>query len=408
VTDDLTAMRLQSLMGNEFRLVFPMNTLDEIQSPNSIRKDLPGYYLALATRREDHDLLWLLAEILPQLLSTEVESTAVEWEKLARMVFKEVFGAFKTAPPLGIGDDLPSLWAAAWRWTRYALTLSSKEIDAYFDPGLPWKPILVRARQILQSYFAHDAQKHLISAQVERIFPSTEGNKPRFTSSDDLRRLSNLFDVELPPGYQDARRYTGKPEHLTAVVRALLRGEQPRVDVEVGPYDAAKRENAAAVDDMRRMMRELEGMYLEKRAEAPGAPDRIQNDLKSLTTRCGGDSGSVVLANLVGQPNTFVGGLCLLKEQQGKRYQIRYLWVDQDYRRSKVGSQLIENAINFAKEKGAQSIYVEIIPVLRDAIAAFRANGFRRMTNEEQKPDMEMRIVYKLEFEGLRALPQKN
>lgn len=382
VVDDLTALLVLKTMGKEGRPVFPMNTREAIQRPeSSARRELPAYYLALATRRNEYEFTWFMQESLPWFLSMEVETTAIEWVRLARRL-ADVVLTCSAAWDSAAQPDVGAMWADAWRWVWYALTLDKNSIDTYFDQGLPWGPILNRARKLLQSHFAHKDQEHILLRQIRRLFRSEHGGTRLSVTPASLKQLCELFDVSLDGAYVNADRYTDKPNHLVRVLQAALLDEPPKIEIEVESYDPADPSSEHAAKAVKRLILELERMYDEMAGEARGAVERIEEDLRHLADRYGGKNGCIVLASLAEQKGSFIGGLCLRRmgvEAGGAdlRFRICYLWVARDYRQSRAGSRLVEKAIELARAAGADSVYVELLPELKETIHFFEKKQFR-------------------------------
>jgi GNAT superfamily N-acetyltransferase len=388
VTDDFTAMKMIAMggMGANWRPVFPLNTREQIQDlRDPSRRDLPAYYLSLATQRKDRDFGDFMNEGLRWYYSTDVEHLAVAWQQLAMELAEIVSAACLISSPPGL--DLANLdneqrpaaaWAAAWRWAWYALTLDKHSIDAYTERLFNWQGILRRARNRLQSYFAQPERKNILEAQVKRLFSDDEDPGQKSISQDHLNELQRLFDVELPPGFQDARRYTGKLQHLISIMQAALMGHQPRIHAVITPFDLTEATAARACEFMRRLLLDLLRTYY----EIPHAPqekvNRAEEDIKDLEKVYGKGKGRILIAALKEEPEAYIGGLCL--EPMGQpptlRIQIRHVAVTRDYRSFGVGKKLVGDAIDFARSEQAESIYVELLPHLSATIDFFSSLRF--------------------------------
>jgi ribosomal protein S18 acetylase RimI-like enzyme len=390
--DDLTAMRVRFKLGSKACLVFPMNTPEAIQQ-KSARRELPLYHLSVAVRSRKPELVQFMDEALGRFLSTEVETTATAWFELAKDLLDKVDEMTRKTSARVI--EKAELWAQAWDWVRYTLTLDSKSIDSMSDTGLPFKPILRRARQLLQSYVGHKDNKDLVSDQVERFFTRSKDDAKAQILPEDMRKLCDLFDVQLEPKKARTHIYTGQQEHLAYVLRAALRGKEHAVVIDV--YDAAGTDNQIAVARNRELLRGLEGMYQSLGRDGLIAVKRMNRELDDAKSHFGGGNGVFIMAHLEEEPDHFVGTLCLSDLMKGK-CELRYLWVDPSFRGSAIGSRLINRAVGFTQNKSkCKAAVIEVLPSLTHAVELFVAAGFGYAS--ESRPKAEGRNVFELKFE---------
>jgi transcriptional regulator with XRE-family HTH domain len=386
--DDFMAYRLLHGMNGSGRSVFRANTRREIQGEDelipgvyeqasSARRELPQFYLSAATKASDRDFTAFISEGLVHFLSTEVETTAVAFKQLAVELADTILRVNIATRP---GDMSSQLWAEAWEWVWYALILDSKSIDSYYDAHLPWKPILRRARQLLQQDFSAQEQ---LEVQVARFYSDSR------ITAESLNRLCELFDVELGPEYRSPDRYTGRSGQLVSVLRSALRGEDHKILPRIIPFDWARPEHRIQKTALLSVLGKLDQMYNEMALAGGAALQRIATDIQNVDVDFSGDRGTFLLASVAEDDDAksknsldYVGGICLCRdhtatETQGSRWQIRNLWVDKEYRHHGIGGRLLDRAIAVVREKGATSAYVELLPDLMWPAHLVVSRGFR-------------------------------
>lgn len=120
------------------------------------------------------------------------------------------------------------------------------------------------------------------------------------------------------------------------------------------------------------------------------AVKRLDHDIGHLCEIYGGGTGKTLLARAIDEPDGFIGGVCLtgLKTET---CEIRYLWVEPEYRTRKVGKRIIDGAIKAASSAKCKSVYVEIIQQkLKTAYSLFTEMNFK---TSSRNPSQEGRTV---------------
>lgn len=143
VADEVTCL---SIIGSvkeleeSAKLVFPLATALSVQSQKT---ELPEFMLSIMVNRDpaDDPIFDYLRDALWQMLQTDVELLAGEYASLCSAL--EEFAVRHLPEPYGTN-------ASAREWAEYTLRLQQGFIDLYVDQCLPWKPILVRAIEILE------------------------------------------------------------------------------------------------------------------------------------------------------------------------------------------------------------------------------------------------------------------
>jgi GNAT superfamily N-acetyltransferase len=316
-----------------------------------------------------------MQDALRQFLSTEIETTASGWFKLAETLSKELHHLAEYTSlerHLADGGDAAAMqrradgraWLHAWEWVFYTLSLDSESIDSYNAFDLPWQPILIRARQLLQAHLGAEEQRNSLLAMAEFLGP---------TASE---RLTNLLGVEfdIPPEHQ------GNPssELIIDNLQKALRAEQPELSIEVHDYDPCH--TSVAKKGMTAILRELKTMYGEE--GFADAVKRLDHDIVKLCDLYGGIVGKILLARAIDEPDGFIGGVCLTGLTK-ESCEIRYLWVEPEYRTRKVGKRIIDSAIKAASAAECKSVYVEIIQQkLKTAYSLFTEMNFEASSRE--------------------------
>jgi hypothetical protein len=168
-TDEYTCLHILSELKNVGYSIFPMNSRRTGQDEKeSTRRELPQFYCSVGVDGNDREFHEFMQDALEQFVSTEIETTAHSWAELAGELVKKVSVISREQMPAHprstqlntkISHD-PSLRevlniANAWEWVFYTLSLDLKSIESYPNfNNLPWRPILLRARTLVQIHIA--------------------------------------------------------------------------------------------------------------------------------------------------------------------------------------------------------------------------------------------------------------
>lgn len=189
--DEFTCFKVLNLLGGSGIPVFLMNSrrLAEETGP---RRETPQYYISIAIKRGNESFREYIQDVLVQFLSTEIQTTANMWHLLGRMLINQIRSFSHFPQPL---TDSPiceaERWRLAWEWVKFTLHMDRTSIDAYTDPaGLPWKPILYRARQLMHNFFAEECGP-IIESQVK-----LQAGSSAEVDQDGFLQLKELFDID--------------------------------------------------------------------------------------------------------------------------------------------------------------------------------------------------------------------
>jgi GNAT superfamily N-acetyltransferase len=395
--DELSALKILQAMGARGCSIFPLNGGDA--SYDAVRRELPQYYCSLATKRSaPQEFNAFMRDALVQFLSTEIETTSNLWLQLAvaladtvRSVAIHVNREFRNAPDSSL--EAAQQWSDAWSWVFYTLHLTNRYINSYSDTILPWKPILRRARQLVQEHIKKD--RAMLDSLVELYFKSRV-NSSAVEDPAEFRRLSRQIDrlcelLDITDSLRDEDRrsqyYVAQPDRLVTAVENALVGEKPELPIEIGePHDPLNKAEQEQVAAMKSFMAELAEEYeklaftFEGRSAGAGrqAAKTLRKEMATLTradTRYGGRHGRIIIAR-EGTEGRVIGGVCITGLDK-KQCQFRYLWVSPLYRRLRIGAMMIDKAIGFAKDqKQCDEAFVEVLPDLKDATRLFINKGF--------------------------------
>ena len=87
--------------------------------------------------------------------------------------------------------------------------------------------------------------------------------------------------------------------------------------------------------------------------------------------------GQLGEAFFVASINGKIVGTVAIKQEDKRTALLRRLFVDSKYRREKIGSQLVERAIQFCREVGYEELIFKTTSRMADAIKLMRKRGFQ-------------------------------
>jgi GNAT superfamily N-acetyltransferase len=401
--DELLGFQILNAMGGQGFSVFPMNSRWAAQNIET-RRELPQYYLSIAMKRGRSERFQAyLREALVQFLSTEVQTTANLWVLVAKTLLAETanLNHFPYYPPGSLPLNKAQQWRLAWDWVKFTLHLDRMSIASYVDSaGLPWKPILESAAEQMKRYFAAN-EETIIAPQVDLSLARIQAGHA--STSSELDRLFDLFECQTDIG---AGRYPeGRNELIRTVhLRLLGRFREFRLD-SVREFDPADTTQTAQADHFaaRSLLRNLQGLY--EAMNKLESVARIEDEMKNLGTAYGGNRGRIILARSDEEDARVLGLICLAVNDfgQGKEAELRYIWVDSNYRHFGIGNRLTEYGIKLARDLGCVAVFAEILPELRDAVTLTQRYNFKLVPPDNRRPffrapDFADRLVYKLEL----------
>ena len=193
------------------------------------------------------------------------------------------------------------------------------------------------------------AETDLLKDFIECFWDSHEGKI----------RLCGVLDIQLRSSVRNLPK-----EFILEPLRRELTGARS-LPIKIGEYKPDS--NLIASRAMRRFMRLLQNLY-DGLGESKTV-ERLRDEIDALSSAkspYGGDFGLVILAGLDGN---FVGGACIRFDETVGMCEVRYLWVDPEYRGHGVGRQIIEEAIRLGNGSftsdgqifKSNGVYVEIL-----------------------------------------------
>jgi len=96
------------------------------------------------------------------------------------------------------------------------------------------------------------------------------------------------------------------------------------------------------------------------------------------------------------QDNDIVGTVALMPTKTQNLFELTKMAVSPEHRGSKIGQQLLQHCINFAKENGFMGLMLYSSTKLENAIYIYKKYGFREITMELNSPYLRSDI--KMEF----------
>ncbi len=130
--------------------------------------------------------------------------------------------------------------------------------------------------------------------------------------------------------------------------------------------------DSAASGEQLAAVRELFAEY----AAGVGQPscfEGFERELAGLPGEYAAPHGALLLASENGAP----AGCVALRRLAPDTAEIKRLYVRQPYRGLRLGRRLAESAIDAARAAGCARVMLDTLPAMREAIALYRALGFR-------------------------------
>ena len=371
--DELLSFKVLNspLLAGQGFSVFDMNSQRAARN-SDLRREMPQHYMSFAIKRErNDDFQDYVQDALTHFLSTEPETTAILWCKLAKQLLDEICSLTHFPQTLTTQDVLrrAERWRHAWEWVQYTLHLDRASIESFSNSSsLPWRPVLLRARTLMQTHFAESMT--ILQDQVKLSIPERRDGQ---ITSDELKRLYDLFDVEL----STVKQPEDEKEAIHNLHLALL-GSYRSLGIVIRECDAAA-SGQADLFATRGFLRSIQAMY-----ESMGRPEsakRINDDIDRLSDVYGGKKGRILLATSPDGGTSVALGVVFLDIKdirKSEEAELRFMWVRPVYRRHGVGSRLVAHGLELAKSLGCKSIRVEILPELQEAIDLVQRHGFVR------------------------------
>jgi len=103
------------------------------------------------------------------------------------------------------------------------------------------------------------------------------------------------------------------------------------------------------------------------------------NDIERVSENYAGEGETFFVAT---DGNRIVG-TAGIKREDDRQAMLRRIFVDPDYRKRRIGSQLIDKAVSFCKGQGYDEIIFKTTSRMSDAIRMCEANGFTKRAQIE-------------------------
>lgn len=419
LVDELTSIKCLQLLGDDGIPILPLSGRATTQS-DPLRRELPQYFVSFACPREQEELSGFLNDAWAQFLRTEVETTGRAYFNLYKQLIGLVTGVARhyVSRSNGAGPDSPQdLEAQKFRkaraWALYTLQLDRASLNA-FPPTDPWRPILERARKLVQDDIGNNGEQ--IKLQIDYSLSCTINRD----AHKALVSLREAFDIDLAREALDTTY--GKiltPEALQHAIRRALLGETEPMPVVVRFEKAVTAPRVKNV--IVPLLKELMSMY-ENRKE-PDAADGIDKLLKNWPGKFGTahsgvllaypEHGSAVKAEALesaggdGAAEHCSGCSCLgwISEGMFAEYcELRYLFVSSRLRGQHVGERIVQKAKETVIAEGGKGLVAYILPSVLEGILFFVRQGFKFESRPEQDaPAGRMVLYWKRQFDEQSA-----
>jgi len=105
-----------------------------------------------------------------------------------------------------------------------------------------------------------------------------------------------------------------------------------------------------------------------------GAEPKNIDDLKNIEKEYFKNGGTFLIAEV----NEKIVGTIAIKKEKNKVARLKRMFVDQKYRRQKIGQKLLDEILKFCKDKGYEKIILSTYPQMKAAIKFYKREGFKK------------------------------
>ncbi len=429
VTDEYVSLQvLKALAKSDARgiPVIKLSTRANAQAEGA-RRELPQYFASFATSRRQRELQEMITQAFQLFLATEIETTSTALADLYTELMKEVvpiveeFYTATTSKPNALVIQKAECFREAHSWALYTLALDQESIKNYPRTGMPWGPILERARYKVQERLGRQPER--INEQIDDVVEYDKSGRP--LSDRQFRSLCKIFDVDLS-GIPEAEReyiYEDRDVLVTTLQSALKGDPIPPLEPKTGIVDPTDPKAEITVKSvLYGSLWELLRMYTTRDfGKKNPASKELEKILQPQTLTESQESSSppeedeqervarkfkqVVIAWHGRHHTHYIGCACLIPRPTTQTssvpedLELRYTWVTPNFRRLGIGQHIIYAAHEYAKEKRYKYLIVQVLPVYFEGLLFFEKRGF---TRRKQKGD-ENRVV--LEYSVEKPFP---
>jgi len=385
VVDEYTSFQVLRELRGEGVPVIELSSRESIRKPGA-RRELPQYFLGFACSRRQRELQQMIDESFFLFLSTELETTANAMALLYGEVMKEIQSVaeyyFEPGKPLSEQEETALRFQYARSWALYSLALDREAIETYPRSGMPWRPILERARQIVQEELAED--EGTIKNQIN-LCSHYDENSP--LSHDRFRTLCELFDLPVPKLTYAQEQYVFEDRDMVLrTIQDVLQGKpvpplEPRIDT-IWPL------TQHAASTVSGFIAETSKMYKQHLGENNNASSEINRFFQSEDGpseryhKFSEEFLGVILASHGKHEPDYIGCACLRTykglEAKERELEICYLLVREAFRNLKIARYLLYTAHKIAKEQNYTALVFEALPEYFEGVLYLEKRHFER------------------------------
>jgi hypothetical protein len=407
VVDEYTATRVLKATKGAGRLALPLTSARTNRESKS-RREMPEFLMSIAYSRDVnkpreeffHDSLRIF-------MNTEVETTARLFADAFFLLADEVFAAIehlgewkkeKYSPEKAL-EYRHRVTATEYAWYSISLDRATVENPVAYEEL--WHRILRRARAIvLRDLFGEKR-----SNKTHQIIDAHLGRKssPFIETIEDLQPLTAYFDHDL--SLDDFRGLNR--DQLFNVLEQKLNPEASQGDiVSVIEIDQSKPLTVEEKYGVETLLKQLRMSYSEIALNLQEEEKNVVRGIIGTLSEKIDEARSwkapyaqILLAQA--SRNTPMGvdyqpaGLICIDSGEDHRCELRYLWVNERFRKKHIARLLLQKAIDTCSKQNCERIWVAMLPELEDAIDRVRAAGFK-LENPPAKdhPELEMRLYF--------------
>jgi GNAT superfamily N-acetyltransferase len=287
--------------------------------------------------------------------------------------------------------EMPALrFQYARSWVLYTLALDRKSVETYPNSGLPWRPILERARELVQKSVGADE----ITRQINYCTDFVPEDTP--LSHDQFRRLCEIFDLKEPPLKPAQWEYVLENRGMVLkTIQNTLEGKPvppliPKLDVISSLTEETQPVVSGFLGEMSKMYKRELGEHIDASWDIDNMLAAIEADRHTLPMRF----LKVVVASHGDKTRHYVGSVWMrlyeppkgVPKSEGKEMEFCYLFVLEAFRNLRIAQYLLYRLHQEASQDGCTALVFEALPQYLEGMLYLRRWGFKPHPERQANP----------------------
>jgi DNA-binding winged helix-turn-helix (wHTH) protein/GNAT superfamily N-acetyltransferase len=392
-----TCFKVLRELGKDGSAVLPLMG----RNTRARRRELPQYFVGFACSRRNPELAAMIRQAFQLFLTSDLEGVAstfaIACDDLLRLSADAA--DYYLEPATSFDLDCALRYRLAGDWALYTVGLDRQSIAGYPNSDLPWRPVLERARELVQEDLAMDVKT--ITDQIKLCTRYKPDDVP--FSHNEFQELCAAFDLEEPMLTFAQRKYVFEDRGmvLATIQNALLKRPVPALNSEIHPVN---RPTPELLSVMTGFLGEISRMYKRELGENNEASTQVDYELlrplKIDSSRLPANFSTVLLASNGKPVRHYIGSLWLRTYENTRapsterELEFCHLFVLEAFRNLKVGRELLRWAHSEAKCQGCAALVFEALPQCLEGMLYLRKLGFT--AHPEREPSVPGRLVMRL------------